>query len=153
MAAQQQHFCLCFCTFDTFQEKKPCANVSLASLFLISQLSFTDLCVHVCQVGDYVLFGTYIIQLYTPLNWFGTYYRWDWSGVTVLPPCITVYEEGSKQITFRKIWFKIWRSSLLLTFALQADPEFLRWHGEHVSTVYGAERGGSLICSLNQDIY
>lgn len=29
------------------------------------------------QVGDYVLFGTYIIQLYTPLNWFGTYYRCD----------------------------------------------------------------------------
>ncbi|XP_016420811.1 ATP-binding cassette sub-family B member 6, mitochondrial-like [Sinocyclocheilus rhinocerous] len=27
------------------------------------------------QVGDYVLFVTYIIQLYTPLNWFGTYYR------------------------------------------------------------------------------
>uniref|UniRef100_A0AAR2JLZ1 ATP-binding cassette sub-family B member 6, mitochondrial n=1 Tax=Pygocentrus nattereri TaxID=42514 RepID=A0AAR2JLZ1_PYGNA len=27
------------------------------------------------QVGDYVLFGTYVVQLYTPLNWFGTYYR------------------------------------------------------------------------------
>ncbi|KAK7879929.1 hypothetical protein WMY93_033410 [Mugilogobius chulae] len=27
------------------------------------------------NVGDFVLFGTYIIQLYTPLNWFGTYYR------------------------------------------------------------------------------
>ncbi|XP_070787016.1 ATP-binding cassette sub-family B member 6 [Enoplosus armatus] len=27
------------------------------------------------MVGDFVLFGTYIIQLYTPLNWFGTYYR------------------------------------------------------------------------------
>ncbi|XP_062391010.1 ATP-binding cassette sub-family B member 6 [Sardina pilchardus] len=27
------------------------------------------------KVGDYVLFSTYIIQLYTPLNWFGTYYR------------------------------------------------------------------------------
>ncbi|ESO01170.1 hypothetical protein HELRODRAFT_192396 [Helobdella robusta] len=26
-------------------------------------------------VGDYVLFGTYMLQLYTPLNWFGTYYR------------------------------------------------------------------------------
>jgi len=26
-------------------------------------------------IGDYVLFGTYIIQLYAPLNWFGTYYR------------------------------------------------------------------------------
>lgn len=27
------------------------------------------------KVGDFVLFGTYIIQLYTPLYWFGTYYR------------------------------------------------------------------------------
>jgi len=26
-------------------------------------------------VGDYVLFGTYIIQLYGPLNFLGTYYR------------------------------------------------------------------------------
>lgn len=26
-------------------------------------------------VGDYVLFASYIIQLYVPLNWFGTYYR------------------------------------------------------------------------------
>ncbi len=26
-------------------------------------------------VGDYVLFSSYIIQLYQPLNWFGTYYR------------------------------------------------------------------------------
>ena len=27
-------------------------------------------------VGDYVLFSTYLVQLYTPLNWFGTYYRY-----------------------------------------------------------------------------
>ncbi|XP_033111123.1 ATP-binding cassette sub-family B member 6, mitochondrial-like [Anneissia japonica] len=27
------------------------------------------------QVGDYVLFSTYIMQLYSPLNFFGTYYR------------------------------------------------------------------------------
>lgn len=26
-------------------------------------------------VGDYVLFSSYILQLYAPLNWFGTYYR------------------------------------------------------------------------------
>lgn len=26
-------------------------------------------------VGDYVLFASYIMQLYVPLNWFGTYYR------------------------------------------------------------------------------
>ncbi|CAG2057350.1 unnamed protein product [Timema podura] len=39
------------------------------------------LCVHMVAshqgltVGDYVLFSSYIIQLYVPLNWFGTYYR------------------------------------------------------------------------------
>ena len=27
------------------------------------------------KVGDFVLFATYIVQLYQPLNWFGTYYR------------------------------------------------------------------------------
>ena len=26
-------------------------------------------------VGDYVLFGTYLSQLFVPLNWLGTYYR------------------------------------------------------------------------------
>ena len=26
-------------------------------------------------VGDYVLFSTYVVQLYVPLNFFGTYYR------------------------------------------------------------------------------
>ncbi|XP_059199254.1 ATP-binding cassette sub-family B member 6 [Centropristis striata] len=40
---------------------------SLLCAYLVSEGHF--------QVGDYVLFGTYIIQLYTPLNWFGTYYR------------------------------------------------------------------------------
>ena len=30
---------------------------------------------HGLTVGDYVLFATYIVQLYAPLNWFGTYYR------------------------------------------------------------------------------
>ena len=29
----------------------------------------------ILQVGDFVLFATYIVQLYQPLNWFGTYYR------------------------------------------------------------------------------
>lgn len=28
------------------------------------------------SVGDYVLFGTYLSQLYGPLNWLGTYYRY-----------------------------------------------------------------------------
>jgi ATP-binding cassette subfamily B (MDR/TAP) protein 6 len=30
---------------------------------------------HELTVGDYILFGTYILQLYSPLNYFGTYYR------------------------------------------------------------------------------
>lgn len=30
---------------------------------------------HTLTVGDYVLFASYIVQLYVPLNWFGTYYR------------------------------------------------------------------------------
>lgn len=39
------------------------------------------LCVHMVvvtnelSIGDYVLFASYIVQLYVPLNWFGTYYR------------------------------------------------------------------------------
>lgn len=28
------------------------------------------------SVGDYVLFGTYMVQLMVPLNWLGTLYRW-----------------------------------------------------------------------------
>lgn len=39
------------------------------------------LCLHMVvtgtglTIGDYILFTSYIIQLYVPLNWFGTYYR------------------------------------------------------------------------------
>ncbi|XP_023286616.1 ATP-binding cassette sub-family B member 6, mitochondrial-like [Seriola lalandi dorsalis] len=51
-------------------------NIIIGSGLLVGSL----LCAYLVsvgqfQVGDYVLFGTYIIQLYTPLNWFGTYYR------------------------------------------------------------------------------
>lgn len=56
-------------------------NVSLLLVGIMDQYVVWMLCWwYLCvsfppQVGDYVLFGTYIIQLYTPLNWFGTYYR------------------------------------------------------------------------------
>ncbi|XP_076292860.1 ABC transporter ATP-binding protein/permease Hmt-1 [Lasioglossum baleicum] len=52
-------------------------NVVVCSGLLAGSL----LCLHMIvakqglTVGDYVLFASYIIQLYMPLNWFGTYYR------------------------------------------------------------------------------
>ncbi|XP_031848524.1 ABC transporter ATP-binding protein/permease Hmt-1 [Nomia melanderi] len=52
-------------------------NIVVCSGLLAGSL----LCLHMVvtdqglTIGDYVLFATYIIQLYVPLNWFGTYYR------------------------------------------------------------------------------
>ncbi|KAF6213692.1 hypothetical protein GE061_011414 [Apolygus lucorum] len=52
-------------------------NVVISSGLLVGSI----LCVYMVYaqqgltVGDYVLFAGYIVQLYIPLNWFGTYYR------------------------------------------------------------------------------
>ncbi|KAK1124402.1 hypothetical protein K0M31_006762 [Melipona bicolor] len=52
-------------------------NIIVCSGLLAGSL----LCLHMIvakqdlTIGDYVLFASYIIQLYVPLNWFGTYYR------------------------------------------------------------------------------
>ncbi|KAI3385020.1 hypothetical protein SNEBB_003194 [Seison nebaliae] len=65
------------------------SNASLALLNVVQNLTivgglsaglllaayFTYMNEHQMTVGDYVLFGTYILQLYSPLNYFGTYYR------------------------------------------------------------------------------
>ncbi|XP_042321821.1 ATP-binding cassette sub-family B member 6 isoform X2 [Sceloporus undulatus] len=45
------------------------------------------------HVGDYVLFGTYIIQLYTPLNWFGTYYRMIQSSFVDMENMFDLFDE------------------------------------------------------------
>lgn len=52
-------------------------NVIVCSGLLIGSLLCVDMIVNHDEltVGDYVLFASYIIQLYVPLNWFGTYYR------------------------------------------------------------------------------
>ena len=56
--------------------------LNTAQLFVISigMLAGSILCaIRVTEgaldVGDFVLFITYLTQLYQPLNWFGTYYR------------------------------------------------------------------------------
>lgn len=63
--------CAYFVTEGKFQVKssKTLNNSCTLTLTIFKSLFF------LVQVGDFVLFGTYIIQLYTPLNWFGTYYR------------------------------------------------------------------------------
>ncbi|XP_028446216.1 ATP-binding cassette sub-family B member 6, mitochondrial [Perca flavescens] len=78
------------CFEEAIRKYQHCEWKSSASLALLNQsqniiigsglLAGSLLCAYLVhegqfQVGDYVLFGTYIIQLYTPLNWFGTYYR------------------------------------------------------------------------------
>ncbi|XP_054008432.1 ATP-binding cassette sub-family B member 6 [Hylaeus anthracinus] len=56
---------------NTLQNIIVCAGLLAGSL----------LCLHMVvthqglTIGDYVLFASYIIQLYVPLNWFGSYYR------------------------------------------------------------------------------
>ncbi|CAG9818734.1 unnamed protein product [Phaedon cochleariae] len=71
-----------------FQEEEFKSSITLNILNTVQNiiicgglLAGSLLCVHLVvdkhelQAGDYVLFATYIIQLYVPLNWFGTYYR------------------------------------------------------------------------------
>lgn len=52
-------------------------NVIVCGGLLIGSLLCVNMVVneHTLSVGDYVLFASYIMQLYVPLNWFGTYYR------------------------------------------------------------------------------
>lgn len=73
---------------DQFQEAEWITTATLNllntmqnSVITIGILAGSLLCAHMVvtgdqlTVGDYVLFSTYIMQLYTPLNYFGTYYR------------------------------------------------------------------------------
>lgn len=52
-------------------------NVIVCGGLLIGSLLCVNMVVNerTLSVGDYVLFASYIMQLYVPLNWFGTYYR------------------------------------------------------------------------------
>ncbi|XP_030375007.1 ATP-binding cassette sub-family B member 6, mitochondrial [Scaptodrosophila lebanonensis] len=52
-------------------------NIILCLGLLTGSLLCVYLVVHhqTLTVGDFVLFSTYLMELYMPLNWFGTYYR------------------------------------------------------------------------------
>lgn len=55
---------------NTMQNIIVCGGLLTGSLLAVRMVVDNTL-----TVGDYVLFASYIIQLYVPLNWFGTYYR------------------------------------------------------------------------------
>uniref|UniRef100_A0A672YTV0 ATP-binding cassette, sub-family B (MDR/TAP), member 6b n=1 Tax=Sphaeramia orbicularis TaxID=375764 RepID=A0A672YTV0_9TELE len=96
------------CFDEAIVRYQRCEWKSSASLALLNQtqniiigsglLAGSLLCAHLVsegrfQVGDYVLFGTYIIQLYTPLNWFGTYYRLIQSAFVDMENMLTLLTE------------------------------------------------------------
>ncbi|CAB3222009.1 unnamed protein product [Arctia plantaginis] len=56
---------------NTIQNIVICSGLLAGSLLCVSMVVRTG----ELTVGDYVLFASYIVQLYVPLNWFGTYYR------------------------------------------------------------------------------
>ncbi|XP_058449573.1 ATP-binding cassette sub-family B member 6 [Malaya genurostris] len=56
---------------NTMQNIIVCAGLLAGSLLCAYLVVYEE----GLTVGDYVLFASYIIQLYVPLNWFGTFYR------------------------------------------------------------------------------
>nr|CAB3219618.1 ATP-binding cassette sub-family B member 6, mitochondrial [Phallusia mammillata] len=46
------------------------------------------------EIGDFVLFGTYIVQLYTPLGFFGTYYRMIQTSFIDMENMFDLFDEG-----------------------------------------------------------
>lgn len=52
-------------------------NIIITAGLLVGSILCAYLVVDVqsLTVGQYVLFSTYLVQLYMPLNWFGTFYR------------------------------------------------------------------------------
>ncbi|KAI8919809.1 P-loop containing nucleoside triphosphate hydrolase protein [Powellomyces hirtus] len=48
----------------------------------------------VLTVGDFVAFLTYLLQLYQPLNWFGTYYRVIQQNFIDMEKMLDLFEEG-----------------------------------------------------------
>ncbi|KAJ2949134.1 hypothetical protein O0L34_g6075 [Tuta absoluta] len=55
---------------NTIQNIIICSGLLAGSLLAVKMVVSSQL-----TVGQYVLFATYLVQLYVPLNWFGTYYR------------------------------------------------------------------------------
>ncbi|XP_078491285.1 ATP-binding cassette sub-family B member 6 [Ciona intestinalis] len=99
-------------TFDEaikdYQESEYLTNTSLvflnlsqntiinAGLFVGSMLCARYVLDDKFQIGDFVLFGTYIVQLYTPLGFFGTYYRMIQTSFIDMENMFDLFKEGEE---------------------------------------------------------
>ena len=60
---------------------------------------------HILKVGDFVLFLAYLLQLYQPLNWFGTYYRVIQQNFIDMEKMLELFDQDqSKIFLMLKIW-------------------------------------------------
>uniref|UniRef100_A0A673L019 ATP-binding cassette sub-family B member 6 n=1 Tax=Sinocyclocheilus rhinocerous TaxID=307959 RepID=A0A673L019_9TELE len=110
------------------------------------------------QVGDYVLFGTYIIQLYTPLNWFGTYYRMIQNSFIDMESMFKLFTEEEEvkddvnagnldyrqgQVEFENVFFSYMQGKEILK-----DVSFTVLPGQTVALVGQSGSGKSTIIRL-----
>ncbi|KAM4602266.1 ATP-binding cassette sub-family B member 6 isoform 2-T2 [Polymixia lowei] len=110
------------------------------------------------QVGDFVLFGTYIIQLYTPLNWFGTYYRMIQNSFIDMESMFKLFEEEEEvqdhvdagnllyqmgKVEFENVYFSYTNGKEILT-----DVSFTVHPGQTVALVGQSGSGKSTIIRL-----